>query len=404
LATAPLPASARAGELDPSFGTGGTVNITSGTDVPDLLVQKPLKKYLVLLGDYVTQSRFGVMRLNLNGSLDTTFGTEGVVRVGFGRRIRLLPQGAFLVVGTVSQGSGATQKDGIGLARFLADGRPDPAFGTGGVSLTFFNGGHHNGVDAVVQADGNIVVMDAHPFGDLKPGNFRLVRFTAAGSLDPSYGTGGRVAIDFGGDEHEAAAVLQPDGNVVVVGDTDALAPGTARDVAAARFRPDGTLDPSFGQGGKVIARFGNSYASIRAVARQADGHLLLSGSDGYGKAVVVRMTVAGQIATGFGNQGIVVFDPTPQDDDYFLRVGVTGSDQVMLLLLAGTGPFRDGVVRLDGVTGAFDPTFGYGGAVIKSGGPPESMIVHGNGKVVTGTFTPGTTAPVPAVQRYLGS
>ena len=75
---------------------------------------------------------------------------------------------------------------------------------------------------------------------------------------------------------------------------------------------------------------------------------------------------------------------------------------------LGGDGGFtqggRAGVVRLDAVTGAFDPTFGYGGAVIKSGGPPESMIVHRNGKVVTGTFTPGATAPVPAVQRYLGS
>ena len=75
LATAPLPAGARAGDLDPSFGTGGTVNVNTGTDVPDLLVQKPLKKYLVLLGDYVTQRHFGVTRLNLNGSLDTTFGT-----------------------------------------------------------------------------------------------------------------------------------------------------------------------------------------------------------------------------------------------------------------------------------------------------------------------------------------
>ena len=73
-------------------------------------------------------------------------------------------------------------------------------------------------------------------------------------------------------------------------------------------------------------------------------------------------------------------------------------------MLLAGTEPFRDGVVRLDAVAAAFDPTFGYGAAVIKSGGPPESMIVHRNGKVVTGTFTPGATAPVPAVQRYLGS
>src|SRR5438132_330055 len=362
LATAPLPAGARAGDLDPSFGTGGTVNVNTGTDVPDLLVQKPLKKYLVLLGDYVTQRHFGVTRLILNGSRDTTFGTEGVVGVGFGRRIRLLPSGAFLVVGTVSQGSGATQKDGIGLARFLADGTPDPAFGTDGVSLTFFNGGHHNGLDAVVQADGHILVMDAHPSGDTKPGNFRLVRFTSGGALDPSYGTGGSVAIDFGGDEHEAAALLQPDGNVVVVGDTDALAPVTHRDLAAARFRSDGTLDPSFGQGGKVIAKFRNTDTIIRAVARQGDGHLLLSGSDGNGKAVVVRMTATGQIEAGFGNQGIVIFDPTPQDDDGFLRVGVTGTNQVVLLLLAGTGPFRDGVVRLDAVTGAFDLTFGYGG------------------------------------------
>src|SRR5947208_3212684 len=124
----------------------------------------------------------------------------------------------------------------------------DPSFGTGGRVLTDFGGG--DGARALaLQADGKFVVAGGFggPF-------FALARYNPGGTLDTSFGTGGRVFTNFGGRDGARALALQADGKIVAAGFTSSDF-GTRRRFALARYNPDGSLDPSF-RGGRVVPSF----------------------------------------------------------------------------------------------------------------------------------------------------
>src|SRR5213076_1055916 len=95
-----------------------------------------------------------------------------------------------------------------------------------------------------------------------------LVRYQPDGSLDPSFGTGGIVSTDLGAAGQGNAAAVQPDGRIVVVGQSTS---GAITTTVLVRYNPDGTLDPSFGSGGIVSIDLGAN-AVATAVALQGDG------------------------------------------------------------------------------------------------------------------------------------
>ena len=98
------------------------------------------------------------------------------------------------------------------------------------------------------------------------------------GDLDKSFGVGGKVITDFSGGEDEATAVaIQNDGKIVAVGSTIKPLVAANRDFALARYNADGSLDKSFGTGGKVATDFGNSDIAL-AVAIQQDGKIISAG------------------------------------------------------------------------------------------------------------------------------
>src|SRR5437870_3563768 len=149
----------------------------------------------------------------------------------------------------------------------------DPSFGAGGQVLTDFGGG--DGARALaLQADGRIVVA-----GRSCPSTWRfaLARHDADGTLDPSFGGGGRVLTNFAGRDEASALALQSDGKIVVAGFSGA---GGRQDFAVARYNPDGSLDPSFGSGGRVLTDFGGD-DEASALALQSDGKIVVAGSAG---------------------------------------------------------------------------------------------------------------------------
>ena len=91
------------------------------------------------------------------------------------------------------------------------------------------------------------------------PGDFALARYLPDGRLDPTFGVGGKVSIDFGGCEEAYALVLQPDGKLVAAGISTGI---SVDDFALARYLPDGRLDPTFGVGGIVTTDFGSDRRS----------------------------------------------------------------------------------------------------------------------------------------------
>ena len=155
----------------------------------------------------------------------------------------------------------------------------DPTFGVGGIAVTDL--GRSDWVEALaLQNDGKIVAvgqtqLSTFPYST----EFALARYSANGSLDAGFGTGGVVTIGFGGNESRAfAGGVQADGKVVVAGVAKRVPTGA--DIALARFNGDGSLDPSFGVGGKVLTDF--AFASTHELALdlaiQPDGKVIVAG------------------------------------------------------------------------------------------------------------------------------
>src|SRR2546426_2863336 len=152
----------------------------------------------------------------------------------------------------------------------------DATFGIGGRVLTDFGGGDRARAVAL-QADGKIVVAGSSSAGAVGA-DFALARYNPGGSLDPTFGSGGRVLTDFGVDDEARAVALQADGKIVVAGGFGGAF------FALARYNPNGTLDTSFGSEGRVFTNFGGRDGA-RALALQADGKIVAAGftSSGFG-------------------------------------------------------------------------------------------------------------------------
>ncbi|HEY3021436.1 MAG TPA: hypothetical protein VGJ32_14660, partial [Solirubrobacteraceae bacterium] len=130
-----------------------------------------------------------------------------------------------------------------------------------------------------VQPDGKIVVAGDTNTGP-NPFDFGVARLLPDGSLDSSFGGAGSTSVDFGGDDTAFAMALQPDGKIVVAGRSNAG--DNPSNFAVARLLPDGSPDGSFGTGGKMLVDFGRDDQG-RAVSLQPDGKILVAGESGAG-------------------------------------------------------------------------------------------------------------------------
>ncbi len=229
-----------------------------GTDIANAVVLQSDGKIVAVGQD---SSDFALARYNADGSLDSSFGTGGKVTTDFGGSDAALaavlqPDGKIVAVGTSAAD--------FALARYNTDGSLDTSFGTGGKVTTDF-GGTDQAWAAVLQPDGKIVAAG------LASADFALARYNTNGSLDTSFGTGGKVTTSFEGSDQARAVVLQPDGKIVAVGWDNGV------EFALARYNTDGLLDSSFGTGGKVTTDFGGSDAALAAVL-QSDGKIVAVG------------------------------------------------------------------------------------------------------------------------------
>ncbi|HEV2292459.1 MAG TPA: RHS repeat-associated core domain-containing protein [Tepidisphaeraceae bacterium] len=119
---------------------------------------------------------------------------------------------------------------------------------------------------------------------------------TAAGSLDTSFSSDGKVTINAGAVDDELRAIVQTNGKIVVAG-------STGGDVALARFNTDGTLDTTFGTNGMVVTNFGATNDKLGDLVLQSDGKIVITGSSG-GDLLVARYTSSGSLDTTFNTNG----------------------------------------------------------------------------------------------------
>ncbi|MBV9545146.1 MAG: hypothetical protein JOY61_12315 [Chloroflexi bacterium] len=247
----------------------------------------------------------GIVRYNPDGTLDQSFGNKGIVseRTPQGgldpEALVLQADGKILLAGTTSDLTSATV--GFGLARYNSDGSLDTSFGSGGRVLTLAGQGEADAHAVVLQPDGSILVAGS-AFAD-KGGasQFAIARYTSSGSLDPSFGSGGLVLTSAGESGAEARGIaLQSDGRIAAVGTSFGTADHDDA-FALVRYMPDGSLDTSFGDGGTIITEFTTPSGPARgnAIIVQPDGMIFAAGSAGghAGSLALVRYTTSGTAA-----------------------------------------------------------------------------------------------------------
>ena len=207
------------------------------------------------------------------GDLDPSFDGDGKVitdtMLGTGWVSMTIDNaGRIIVVGT----TGISPNYDITVARYLQDGSLDTSFGSNGLVTTDL-GGADRASDVVADSSDRIIVVG------LSGGDFALVRYLADGSLDPAFGGDGTVTTDFGGFEDVATAVvLDGDGRIVVQGETRVDLTSTDCDFALACYNPEGSLDATFGVGGKVTTDF-SLYDWGHAITVDGVGRILVAGT-----------------------------------------------------------------------------------------------------------------------------
>src|SRR5256886_8686107 len=264
-------AQAADGDLDPTFGTDGKVltDFDHSTDIANAVAVQTDGKLVVIGTTYInndfSDEDFAVARYNPDGTLDETFGVGGKVQTDFpdlaavASSVVIQPDGKIVVAG------GAfplfTFAGDFKVVRYNPNGSLDRSFGSGGIVTTIFPGDGSFAFAVALQADGKIIAagtdfVDFNP-GDMSDTDFALARYNADGSLDPTFGNGGTVTTDFFGTEDDALSVLiQPDGKIVAVGSGND--PADFYDFAAVRYLSNGALGTTFCVGASESTDFGD--------------------------------------------------------------------------------------------------------------------------------------------------
>jgi uncharacterized delta-60 repeat protein len=293
---------------------------------------------------------FALVRYNADGTLDTSFGTGGKAFTDFGvnseaTSVAIYGSGANagkIVVGGDEEVS--MNNPGFALARYNADGSLDTGFGSDGTVTTAF-WGHSDQIHSVaIDGNGKIVVAGSATISGSND-NFELVRYNADGSLDTSFGTGGKVSTVFAyGSSWDPSIAIQSDGKIVAAGETYNY---TNANIALARYNANGTLDTTFGPSlnGKVNTFFSdpsNYWSNGYDVAAEA-----------------VAIDGSGNIVVG----------------------GYAADNYASDFALARYTP-----------SGALDASFGSGGKVTTDLGSSNDMVysiaIQGDGKIVAVGYT----------------
>jgi uncharacterized delta-60 repeat protein len=226
------------------------------------------------------------------GDLDVSFSGDGRVSTLTSpdtfvpRAVAVQPDGRIVVAGySCDTGTcGPTGDSSFRLVRYTPDGGLDTDFGAGGMVTTAVGIGRAQAFDVVVRANGTIVAGGVATDGTSDAGSFALVGYRANGTLDPSFGAGGRV-ITHVGSGFDAISDLVPSagGRLVAIGQAEAA--GLTR-FALARYDSRGTPDPGFGSGGTVVVATAAPYAYAAAGAALPDGRVVAVGASGASSAV----------------------------------------------------------------------------------------------------------------------
>jgi uncharacterized delta-60 repeat protein len=383
------------------------------------------------------------------GDLDPGFGSGGIVTTSyngpFPADAALQPDGKIVVIAGFNNTPSATEA--FGVLRYQGNGALDTSFGAGGRATATFTNFLNSPSDVALQADGKIVVVGNAQSADGTVSEFAVARFNANGTLDASFGAGGKVTTNFvgvmaGGVSNPADSVLiQADGKILVGGLASQCARRCPAQSALARYNTSGTLDTTFGSGGMVavtaiggitalaedaaghiFALNGASTAEFSAVGAlqsqvtpspitiasgrgtssvfQADGrYLAISSGAGFSRhdtdAKVVRYLPTGAVDLSFTNPPFDFSAGNTVASDAVQALAVQPNGQIIAAgLHSANGSASFTVARLNS-SGSLDTTFGTGGTRtlnLPGGGQASVVLIQPDGKilVIGQGFIPG--------------
>ncbi len=398
------------GVLDPEFGMNGivTTDFFNNDDYAYDLAIQPDGKIILAGYVYSYKADFALVRYNSNGSLDNSFGVGGKVTTDFASSddmaaaVALQPDGKILVAGTAYIG---TSDSAFAIARYYPNGSLDPSFSGDGRVITDVGDGNDFGEDVLIQPDGKILLVGSSVIGSNI--YFAVLRYLPNGSLDTSFGSGGIVTTSIDLYAYGNAGALQADGKIVVAG--RAHDSSNKDNFALARFNSNGSLDTTFHGDGRVITSFGATYwSAANDIAIQGDGKIVVAGYayDSLGKNfAVVRYNTNGTLDVTFGAGGKATADFNGQiDNAYALAIQQDG-----MIVLAGDSSrdYDDGdfAVAQFNTNGSLDPTFGTSGRVITPVGilidVAFGVAIQADGRIVVGGYAENYSRYDFAVVRY---
>ncbi len=417
------------GDLDPTFGTTGKVTTTTAAlsgafrlaDTAGMAWQGDGKMVIAATGISNTNSRavIAVLRYTANGLLDKTFGTKGAGFIGgtddyHAYGMALQSDGKVVVVGQLNPYPYTISE--VVVVRFTNTGQPDLEFGTGGITHTSLpvSGLQQAGRSVALQSDGKIVVVGE----GVDAGHYKLavLRFTANGVLDSTFGSGGKVVTNSGLLQGGSATsdagygvVLQGDGKIVVSG-------YASSSLLVERFTSAGALDTSFsGDGIATAALRANSTDAAYSIALQLDGKIVVggfsrdnSGGSNFDFALArfnsngtpdATFNGTGSTLTDFGSNGDIAYHIAVQPDGRIVAGGVSNA--------GGNDDFALARYNADGT---LDDTFhGTGTVTTRIGNAAEAiqgLALQGDGKILAAGYTAtnlGGTEFGVGVARYIG-
>ncbi len=275
------------GTLDATFGTGGIVTTAVNATRDDLFLNIALQSDGKIIASGWTKSGTNIIgslvRYNTDGTLDTTFDTDGKVTLSSGSgqntqfsQLAVLSSGKIMITGYTRNGTSA--QINFLVALYNSDGSLDSTFGTGGITTTdIYSNNRDMGIALLIQPDEKIISAGTANYTAGSSGDFAAVRYNSNGSLDTSFGTNGIATVSINSFDQIYGAVLQSDGKIVLAGRSKSGA--FNYDMAVVRLNSNGTLDTTFDGDGIVTTEINDATDEIIArVYLQSDGKIVGAG------------------------------------------------------------------------------------------------------------------------------
>lgn len=357
----------QSGTFDSAFnGDGFTVfDISSEADFCKGLAIAADNK-IIMVGSTGSSSnyKFALARLNPNGTLDNTFSGDGKTTTDIfdkseANDVSLQSDGKIVVVGSAKLN--VENLDWFAVARYNTDGSLDNTFSADGIATIYFGMSNDVAYSLAIQPDGKIIVAGSS-YNATTGLDFAIARFDSDGSLDNSFGAGGKITTDFNsGYDQINSITLQPDGKILAAGYSENVAISDY-DFAVVRYNANGTLDNTFGTGGKATINVGNSIDDVAKVILLPNGKILLTGKsmESYFNIAIVRLNENGSLDNTFSTDGIITHNPTP-NHIYALDGAVQVDGKI---LISGSSLYYSGrafIARFN-EDGSFDNSFAVSG------------------------------------------